>query len=453
MRPLPRWAGPTDWPLTRIRENLEARLKEDEGDVSAHFNLGRAYAYALSQERTSLDVMEHGELVVAPRQWPANRPGTPLMPPPTAALKLELLKGGLHHLRRAIDLAEAPVHHLSLAVLLEAGVEFAVQIDTGEWLFPARAPSPEERVELESQIAALGSTNSVAVAAARRSLEERLELAAPFLQAELRRGDPARAPSLEFLLERACREQAISEYWRAFELAAAQEGRQSAIVTSDAPTWERIVPEALENYRRLVLARGAREEEARQIEEAELRLQTLNQKVRPGPITPLLLSLREGCPSLDELTTPNLTVPFDLDGDAIDELWPWLAPDAGWLVWDPERRGEITSGLQLFGSASAWLFFADGYRVLDALDDDRDGELRNQELAGLAVWFDRDTDGVSDPGEVVPVEELGLVALATEATERIGPSLGNPAGAELASGRVLPTYDWVLSPANSSAQQ
>ncbi|MEQ1895300.1 MAG: hypothetical protein ABL998_22400, partial [Planctomycetota bacterium] len=86
-------------------------------------------------------------------------------------------------------------------------------------------------------------------------------------------------------------------------------------------------------------------------------------------------------------------------------------------------------------------------RVLDALDDDRDGELRNEELTGIAVWFDRDTDGVSDKGEVVPIEELGIVALATEATESIGASLGNQGGAELADGRRLPTYDWVLAPA------
>ena len=31
-----------------------------------------------------------------------------------------------------------------------------------------------------------------------------------------------------------------------------------------------------------------------------------------------------------------------------------------------------------------------------------------------------------------------------EATEQPGASLGNPCGLELADGRVLPTYDWVL---------
>ena len=48
----------------------------------------------------------------------------------------------------------------------------------------------------------------------------------------------------------------------------------------------------------------------------------------------------------------------------------------------------------------------------------------------------------------MPVEELGIVALATAASERIDRSLANPCGLELADGRVLPSYDWVLALAN-----
>lgn len=71
------------------------------------------------------------------------------------------------------------------------------------------------------------------------------------------------------------------------------------------------------------------------------------------------------------------------------------------------------------------------------------------ELAGIAVWFDRDSDGLSDPGEVVPVEELGIAALATRATAAVGRSLANFCGLELRDGRVLPTYDWVLEPVSA----
>ena len=73
-----------------------------------------------------------------------------------------------------------------------------------------------------------------------------------------------------------------------------------------------------------------------------------------------------------------------------------------------------------------------------------EGEKALGELRQAPPWFDRDIDGVSERGEVVPVEALGIVALATEATESIGCSLGNPCGLELADGRILPTYDWFV---------
>ena len=89
------------------------------------------------------------------------------------------------------------------------------------------------------------------------------------------------------------------------------------------------------------------------------------------------------------------------------------------------------------------LFFETGYEALAALDDNGDGKLADEELKGLAVWFDRDGNGVSDPGEVVAVEKLGIVGLSCR---QDGESEGCPMssrGMELADGRVLPTYDWI----------
>jgi hypothetical protein len=90
------------------------------------------------------------------------------------------------------------------------------------------------------------------------------------------------------------------------------------------------------------------------------------------------------------------------------------------------------------------MFFADGYRPLDALDDDRDGRLAAAELAGLAVWLDRDTNGRSEPGEVIPIENLPIASLATRATSVEEGSPANRSGLTLSDGRVLPTYDWIV---------
>jgi len=169
-----------------------------------------------------------------------------------------------------------------------------------------------------------------------------------------------------------------------------------------------------------------------------------------GAITPIVFSL-DRVATLSELSAQGSGVRFDLDGDGRIERWPWVKPTTGILVWDPKKTGEVKSGRQLIGSVTWWLFFEDGYHVLDALDDDRDGNLAGRELEGLAVWFDRDSDGVSDAGEVVAIGETPIVSLATKSTCWEDRSPANPAGLTLSDGRVLPTYDWVTEPVTGSS--
>jgi len=51
----------------------------------------------------------------------------------------------------------------------------------------------------------------------------------------------------------------------------------------------------------------------------------------PGPVTPIIFSLEKHC-SLSDLLAPDLRVRFDLDGDGVVELWPWVKPTTGILV-------------------------------------------------------------------------------------------------------------------------
>ena len=173
--------------------------------------------------------------------------------------------------------------------------------------------------------------------------------------------------------------------------------------------------------------------------------------LRIGAITPIIFSF-ENCSSLTSLLSSDLRVSFDLDGDGDVELWPWVKPTTGILVWDPDGKGVITSGRQLFGSVSWWLFFADGYHAIDALDDNRDGVLSGYELKGISVWFDRDCDGKSDFGEVVPLEKLSILSIATESSGKDGDCSMNVSGLTLADGRTFPTYDWIASPVKSTLQ-
>lgn len=161
----------------------------------------------------------------------------------------------------------------------------------------------------------------------------------------------------------------------------------------------------------------------------------------PCPITPLLISLQRQA-SLGDLLTPQKHVRFDLAGDKLGRSWPWVKPTTGILVWDPKHTGKITSGLQLFGSVTWWLFWKDGYEPLAALDNDHNGWLEGAELQGIAVWFDRNSNGVSEQGEVVSLASLGIERIAVHSAGSAEGVPANPNGIQLRDGSSLPTFDW-----------
>jgi hypothetical protein len=179
-------------------------------------------------------------------------------------------------------------------------------------------------------------------------------------------------------------------------------------------------------------------------------LQTLNHK--PRAVTPIIFSLNGPTP-LHALLAPDTVVPFDLAGDGGGEKWPWVGPSTGILVWDPKKTGQIVSGRQLFGSVTWWMFWKNGYQALAALDDDENGWLEGRELDGLAVWRDRNGNGIADPGEVVPLSQFGITRVAVRAIGRSGGALFNPRGLQRRDGTLLPTYDWAPTPLSSSPRR
>jgi hypothetical protein len=169
-----------------------------------------------------------------------------------------------------------------------------------------------------------------------------------------------------------------------------------------------------------------------------------------GPITPIVFSL-EPHKDIDDLLAQDATAVFDLDGNGSAERWPWVRPTTAFLAWDPAGTGEIASGRQLFGTGTWWMLFEDGYAALDALDDTRDGTLAGGELDGLAAWFDRNGNGVSDAGEVVALEKLGVQSIAVRPDGETDGMLMHSAGLTLEDGRTVPTYDWVTEPSDGAA--
>ena len=79
-----------------------------------------------------------------------------------------------------------------------------------------------------------------------------------------------------------------------------------------------------------------------------------------------------------------------------------------------------------------------------SLDDNGDGKLTGRELSGLAIWHDRNTNGVADPGEVRPVTSWGIVALScARILSEDDPTTAawSPGGVTFADGRTRATCD------------
>ena len=178
---------------------------------------------------------------------------------------------------------------------------------------------------------------------------------------------------------------------------------------------------------------------------ADLDAKAARVKKLPRPITPIAVPLKAGLTAAD-LEDRTAKVRFDADGTGPRE-WTWITKDAAWLVSDPKGTGEIGSGLQLFGGVTFWMFWADGYAALRALDDDGDGELSGKELAGLALWHDANGNGVADPGEVKPLSVYGIVGVSCTGEVLKGHPdaiTHSPKGVRYADGTTRPTFDLIL---------
>ena len=133
------------------------------------------------------------------------------------------------------------------------------------------------------------------------------------------------------------------------------------------------------------------------------------------------------------LTQGMTFVQFPLDPRASSDTWyTWKASEEHpLLVLDPDHTGRITSPYQLFGS---WTFggrsllyatalqpsqalppnalpWRHGYEALGTLDSNHDQKISGEELKPIGLWFDRNRNGISEPGEVKSVDSVGIRAL------------------------------------------
>jgi len=202
--------------------------------------------------------------------------------------------------------------------------------------------------------------------------------------------------------------------------------------------WEThtVVTEAAEHFSAIAKRRSDRRLIAR-----------VKQRLTDSPpamyVTPILVPLRDEA-SFDDLVDRTSKVAFDFSGQGRTMQAGWLTKDAAWLVWDPKAKGRVASGFQLFGSVTWVASWNNGYNALGALDDNGDGFISGEELTGLALWHDKNENGISEPGEVKPVAEHKIAALKYTHT-RVGDDLWIADEGVLFEGKGWrPTYDWLL---------
>ncbi len=233
-------------------------------------------------------------------------------------------------------------------------------------------------------------------------------------------------------------ERALAAYRRAYALTV----KQDLVNEHTGPSADsQISLEAGEGIRRLLQPRAGKLSEREQQELADIRDTIDKLQSKPRAVTPIIFSLTQAG-ALEDLLAERSRVRFDLSGDGVARWWPWVKPETGLLVWDQTNNGCVQSGVQLFGSSTWWIAWRNGYEPLALLDDNHDSWLAGAELKGLAVWRDRNSNGVADAGEVLPVRALGIRRIAVQATQNLSGVPANPRGLQMNDGRMLPTYDW-----------
>ncbi len=118
-----------------------------------------------------------------------------------------------------------------------------------------------------------------------------------------------------------------------------------------------------------------------------------------------------------ELLSTEEGVYFDEDAKGLKEKTEWVSADDALLAIDLNEDGIINDGSELFGTSKKLAngkLARTGFEALGQYDDNEDGLIDENDTAfsKLKVWQDKNSDGVSQAGELYSLDELGIAAIS-----------------------------------------
>jgi hypothetical protein len=136
----------------------------------------------------------------------------------------------------------------------------------------------------------------------------------------------------------------------------------------------------------------------------------------PNPIPPVVLDLDGD--GFELIAYKGSKARFDWDGDGRRDKTGWVGPDDAFLVLDCNGDGMITEANEVSfgtrGEEGTFVSDLEGLRIFDTNKNDS-LDVGDADFSRFGVWQDLDSDGISDPGELKGVLEVGLEALALTA--------------------------------------
>jgi hypothetical protein len=460
-------------PVERVVANVEAWIKDKPQDAQAYYVLGRIHAMAWAYG-ANLSLWRNNPAGGAGGAGRAGRGGAggaggadpfggelPGFAPYDSvevrrdAQKKQVTAEDAKHLQesiknygKALELdKQNALYELGLGWILQETAKVASSLPEGFGDTASVKVMAEEKTAYEGAIKKLGDSESKVREDASALL--RGAMPKPLAQLkEVKSDDPEVTARVQVLLRGYWELQALEHYRKAYALRLDQDLKRGGGLDAGDTQLAAEAGEAILDVLKSQ-SQAAKPNEARDV---AANVKTLRSK--PMAVTPVIFAMPGmAAEHVGDLVDSTKRVAFDLAGDQIARQWPWVKDGTALLVWDPEHTGAITNGRQLFGSRTWWIFFRNGYEALSVLDDNRDGRLTGAELQGIAVWVDRNGDGVCQAGEELTLEEAGIASIGVRATTDADGTLMNTTGIGFVNGRSVKTFDWVTTPVQTDGSK